>query len=81
MTTLSRFPVFETGGVELAVMSAENYQGLRKRGMTIRSTIDCLIATFCIREGYSLLHNDRNFDHFEQHLGLKVIHPPGVPVQ
>ena len=41
----------------------------------MRSAIDCLIATYCIREGYSLLHNDRDYDPFERYLGLKVIHP------
>ena len=72
---LLRFLVFETGGAELAVAAANNYRSLRKRGITIRSTIDCITATFCIREGHHLLHNDRDFDPFEKHLGLKVIHP------
>ena len=67
--------VFDTGGTDLAVASAQNYRALRKKGMTIRSTIDCLTATFCILQGHSLLHNDRDFDPFEKHLGLKVIHP------
>jgi hypothetical protein len=44
-------------------------------GITIRNTIDCLIATFCIEEDHVLLHNDRDFDAFEQHLGLQVAHP------
>jgi len=41
----------------------------------VRKTIDCLIATFCIEQGYALLHCDRDFDPFEKHLGLRVIHP------
>jgi len=72
---LLRFSILETGGADLAVASAKNYRALRKQGITIRSTIDCMTATFCIREGYQLLHNDRDFDPFEKHLGLKVIHP------
>lgn len=72
--TLLQLTVHSTGGVELAVQSAANYGFLRRRGITVRSTIDCLIATFCIREGYLLLHNDRDFDPFETHLGLKVLH-------
>jgi hypothetical protein len=48
---------------------------LRARGRTVRTTIDGLIATFCLLNGHSLLHNDRDFDHFEQILGLQVIHP------
>lgn len=72
---LSHFTVHHAGGAELATASAAHYRMLRRRGITIRSTVDCLIATFCIREGHSLLHNDRDFEPFEKHLGLKVIHP------
>jgi predicted nucleic acid-binding protein len=72
---LTEFDVFDSGGVALAVASAENYRNLRARGFTIRKTIDCLIATFCIEEGHALLHHDRDFDPFEEHLGLRVIHP------
>ncbi len=72
---LSRFEVFDTGGEALAVSSAQNYRFLRSHGHTIRKTIDCLIATFCLVEGHSLLHRDHDFDPFETHLGLRVIHP------
>ena len=72
---LSRFEVFDTGGEVLAVASAQNYRFLRSHGHTIRKTIDCLIATFCVVEGHALLHRDHDFDPFEKHLGLRVIHP------
>jgi predicted nucleic acid-binding protein len=72
---LLRFEVFNTGGGALAVSAAQNYRTLRARGHTIRKTIDCLIATFCLREKHSLLHRDRDFDSFETLLGLSVIHP------
>ena len=72
---LAAFPIISSGGVALAVAAAENCRSLRARGITVRKTIDCLIATFCIREGHELLHRDRDFDPFEQHLGLWVIHP------
>ena len=72
---LRRFQVFETGGVALAVEAARNYRFLRSRGRTVRKTIDCLIATFCLAGGHSLLHRDRDFDAFERHLGLSVVHP------
>ena len=72
---LRRFEIFETGGVELAAAAAHNYRRLRQRGRTVRKTIDCLIATFCLREGHTLLHSDRDFDAFEQRLGLQVIRP------
>jgi predicted nucleic acid-binding protein len=72
---LLKFEVFEIGGIVLAREAARNYRALRKRGHTVRKTIDCLIATFCLREGHSLLHRDRDFDPFERFLELSVIHP------
>ncbi len=75
---ISKFEIMSTGGVELAVAAAENYRLLRAQGRTVRKTIDCLIATFCLREGHGLLHNDRDFDLFEEILGLRVIHPESV---
>ena len=71
---LRKLEVFETGGVESASEAARNYRVLRARGHTVRKTIDCLIATFCIRSGHSLLHRDRDFDPFETYLELSVIH-------
>lgn len=72
---LRKFEIFETGGRELAIEAARNFRSLRQRGHTVRKTIDCLIATFCLRQGHSLLHRDRDYDHFEEILGLGVIHP------
>jgi predicted nucleic acid-binding protein len=72
---LLKLAVFETGGVDLAREAARNYRILRSRGHTVRKTIDCLIATFCIREQHSLLHRDRDFDPFENVLELSVVHP------
>jgi predicted nucleic acid-binding protein len=67
--------VFATGGVALAVATARNYRVLRARGWTVRTTIDGLIATFCLLNGHALLHNDRDFDRFEEALDLRVVHP------
>ena len=75
LTHLQRFEVFETGGIDLAVAAARNYRALRGRGQTVRKTIDCLIATFCLVEGHALLHSDRDFDAFEEILDLVVVHP------
>jgi predicted nucleic acid-binding protein len=72
---LRRCEVFETGGEELAVAAARNFRMLRQKGHTVRKTIDCLIATFCLREGHALLHRDRDFKPFELALGLVAIHP------
>lgn len=72
---LRKFELLATGGEELAIETAKNFRSLRQRGHTVRKTIDCIIATFCLRHGHSLLHRDRDFDHFEEMLGLSVIHP------
>lgn len=55
--------------------AAGNCRTLRRQGHTVRKTIDCLIATFCLREQHALLHRDRDFDPFEKLLDLSVIHP------
>jgi predicted nucleic acid-binding protein len=59
-------------GREIAVQASMNFRLLRKRGITIRKTIDMIIATFCIENGYQLIHNDRDFDPMEEHLGLLI---------
>jgi predicted nucleic acid-binding protein len=58
---------------EIAVAAASNYRILRTKGVTIRSTIDLIIATFCIERGHALLHDDRDFDPLAIHLGLLVV--------
>jgi len=75
---LMKFELYDSGGVDLAVAAAENYRELRAEGITIRKTIDCLIATFCIEGGHSLLHRDRDFEPFEKYFGLKIIRPQPV---
>lgn len=67
---LQRFEIFKTGGVDLAATAA--------RGRTVRKTIDCLIATFCVEHDHALLHGDRAFDAFEEFLELQVVHPGGT---
>jgi predicted nucleic acid-binding protein len=57
---------------ELAVSAAEYYRDLRKRGITIRKTIDLIIGAFCIARAHVLLHDDRDFDPMAAHLGLQV---------
>ena len=59
-------------GYDLAVKAAENYRVLRSKGITVRKTIDTLIATRCIEDGLTLLHSDKDFDPFVSELGLKV---------
>ena len=71
-SALMRLPCAEMIGRETAVISAGNYRKLRKQGITVRKTIDVLIATFCIRNGHTLLHNDRDFDAMIDLLDLDV---------
>lgn len=68
---LAAFPVIEIVGREVAVQAARNYRMLRARGITVRRTIDTLIATRCIVDGYALLFSDRDFAPFVEHLGLR----------
>lgn len=75
LSALREFEVHSTGGLELAVLAAKHYRALRARGRTVRRTIDCLIAAYCMREGHALLHTDHDFDGFEELLGLSVVHP------
>jgi predicted nucleic acid-binding protein len=72
---LTSLTVFEMLGTEMAVKSAENFRDLRKKGITVRKTIDVMIATFCIENGHSLLFADRDFDPFVEHLGLISVMP------
>lgn len=58
-------------GKDLAIKSAENYRYLRKNGITVRKTIDVMIATFCIDNNLPLLHSDRDFGLLEKYLGLE----------
>ena len=71
---LGRFHLATMLDLDLAVQSARNYRELHKRGITIRKTVDCFIATFAIARGHDLLHADSDFDPFEAHLGLRVAH-------
>lgn len=71
-TMLTSLLVIELGGRDIAIRAARNYRTLRKLGLTVRKTIDTIIATRCIEGGYTLLYSDRDFDPFVKHLGLRV---------
>lgn len=70
---LEALEIRELGGHANAIAAAENYRQLRKKGVTVRKTIDVLIASYCISNGLWLLHSDRGFEPFEKHLGLRVV--------
>ena len=63
---------YDIVGKEIAIKASENFRRLKKNGITTRKTIDMLIATFCIENGFELLHDDRDFDQIEKTLGLRV---------
>jgi predicted nucleic acid-binding protein len=70
LSSLSVRNVLDEG---IALKSARNFRYLRKRGVTVRKTMDSIIATFCISEKLWLLHSERDFLPFEQYLGLKAV--------
>ena len=72
---LDTLQIVAVGGRDIAVAAARNYRRLRLNGVTVRKTIDCLIATRCLEDGYALLYSDRDFDPFVQHLGLQSANP------
>jgi predicted nucleic acid-binding protein len=67
---LRRFEIVPMAGEAIAVAAARNFRSLRKRGITVRKTIDLLIGTWCIENRRPLLHNDSDFRPMAQHLGL-----------
>jgi len=66
-------PCKEMVGHHIAIQSAKSYRKLRKKGITVRKTIDVIIGTYCITENLPLLHDDKDFDPMAEHLGLKTI--------
>jgi len=70
---LTSLMVVELGGLEIAIQAARNFRALRNLGVTVRKTINTIIATNCIVSGYELLHNNRDFEPFVAHLGLRVV--------
>jgi len=66
-------PFMPMVGLDIAIQSVENYRSLRKRGVTVRKTIDVIIGTFCIHYQLPLLHDDRDFEPMVRFLGLKTV--------
>lgn len=69
---LTSLTIFTLGGRDIAIKSADNFRLLRKNGVTVRKTIDVLIATFCIGTNLPLLHSDKDFEAFHQYLKLRI---------
>ena len=71
---LTSFQTVNVVDTEIAIQAARNFRILRGHGVTVWKTIDTLIATRCIENGFVLLHSDKDFDPFEDHTGLRVAH-------
>lgn len=70
---MHNFDVVPMLGDDNAVRAASNYRILRSRGITVRAVADLIIGAYCIDRGIPLLHEDRDFDAMQQHLGLRVL--------
>jgi len=70
---LTSLVVIDLGGQDVAIQAAKNFRALRALGITVRKTIDTVIATRCIRSSFTLLHADRDFEPFVTHLGLRSV--------
>ena len=70
---LLSFPQVGLAGTEAALAAAGHYRVLRRLGITVGKSVDCLIATWCIAQDVPLLHSDRDFEPFVQHRGLVAI--------
>lgn len=70
---LTSLAIVHLGGQEIAIQAAKNFRALRALGITMRKTIDTIIATRCIESDYTLLHSDRDFEPFVTHLGLRTV--------
>ena len=68
---LTALPILRLSDEFLAIKSADNYRSLRKQGVTIRKTIDTIIATYCIEQNIQLLFSDKDFFPFVEFLGLE----------
>jgi predicted nucleic acid-binding protein len=76
--TLQRLPCLTAKAPSTFVHAADLYRRCRKRGATIRSTIDCLIAAVCLETRTTLLHRDSDFDQLSKHCGLKRANPSTI---
>lgn len=73
MNLLEPLEFLEMAGRDIALQAAANHRRLRRRGVTVRKTIDMLIGTCCLVHDHELLHHDRDFDVLAKHLGLRVL--------
>jgi predicted nucleic acid-binding protein len=78
MKLLTSLSIVALAGRDMAIKAARNFRALRALGVTTRKTIDTLIATYCMENGYALLYSDKDFDPFVAHLGLRSASATGI---
>ncbi len=69
---LLEFPIYRPKGIETYLRAAQIYRDCRKKGKTVRKTVDCIIAAICLENDMAILHKDSDFDIIEACAGLKV---------
>lgn len=74
---LRSYPILRIRGLHVFEQAAEIYRDCRRRGFTIRKTIDCLIASTCLNAGAELYHNDRDYEFIARVRNLKIYNPTG----
>lgn len=70
---LLEFPIYNPKGIDTYIFASNIFRQCKKKGKTVRKTVDCLIAAIAIENGLILLHNDRDFDSIKQCTDLKVV--------
>ena len=70
---LLSLPKYPMVGFDIAAKSADNYRLLRSRGLTVRKTIDVIIGTFCVENGFQIIHYDRDFEAMAPCIGLEIL--------
>ena len=73
LALLQSLELVDMAGRDVAIQSAAFNRGLRRRGITVRKTMDMLIGTYCLLHDHELLHDDRDFDLLARHLGLRTV--------
>src|SRR5439155_1723545 len=76
--SLRAHPILQPGGLETFETAANLYRAARRRGLTVRRSVDCLIAAICLESGAEIYHNDRDFDALASVSDLAIYHPAGA---
>lgn len=70
---LLEFPIYRPKGIQTYLKAAEIYRDCRKKGRTLRKTVDCIITAICLENNLTLFHKDSDFNLIEECTGIKVL--------